>query len=460
MTRLNERFSGWWDAPSFVGDLVQQFTDRGKALASWGRAAPNLAAGDLTVIGELILSRRGEVSGALLAAATVESYEKASTQQRDVFMRSLLTRFGADHQQMVAATQVFLERRDEVSASALHAAAEPRRQELFRRINMAPNGTFTLVRMREHLLGMLPAEPELQPVDADFRHLFSSWFNRGFLELRAIDWKTPANVLDAIIRYEAVHEIHDWTELRRRLEPVDRRCFGFFHPQMRDEPLIFVEVALTTDIPSVVGLVLAEDRKPTAARDATTAVFYSISNCQRGLAGVSFGNFLIKQVVADLKRELPQLSDFVTLSPVPGFAAWLDKKRREEPPASIDPATRSTLAALDSDDWPDRSLEAQDALSKALLPLAAEYFLKAKRADGLPIDPVARFHLGNGAQLARLNFLGDRSQRGLKQSHGLMVNYLYRLGEIEKTHETYAENGEVTVSPGIRKLLRNHPGKA
>ena len=212
----------------------------------------------------------------------------------------------------------------------MHSAAEPRRQELIRRLNLAPGGTAALVRMREELLRALKEDRELEGVDSDFTHLFSSWFNPGFLVLRPIDWSTPANILEKIIRYEAVHEIGTWDDLRDRLEPPDRRCFAFFHPQLVDEPLIFVEVALTTAVPGAIGELLAEDRVPIPASEANTAVFYSISNCQDGLRGISFGNFLIKQVVEELKRDLPRLATFVTLSPAPGFARWLAEERKHE----------------------------------------------------------------------------------------------------------------------------------
>jgi malonyl-CoA decarboxylase len=308
--------------------------------------------------------------------------------------------------------------------------------------------------MREEVLDHLKAHPDLGDVDVDFGHLFSSWFNRGFLELKPIHWNTPANILEKIIRYEAVHPFAGWGDLKSRLAPSDRRCFAFFHPQLADEPLIFVEVALTAQIPGAVGPLLAQNREPIAPGTATTAIFYSISNTQRGLAGVSFGHFLIKQVVEDLKRELPTLKTFVTLSPVPGFATWLKRERSAEDSSLLDEDDRKTLERLDEPGWFD-SVATCSEVEDVLMPLAAHYFLHAKNAAGRPSDAVARFHLGNGARLERLNFLGDRSERGIRQAHGLMVNYLYDVAAIEKNHEAYAENGEIVASAAVRRHLKD-----
>lgn len=341
------------------------------------------------------------------------------------------------------------------AVSKLLKAAEPRRQELIRRLNLAPGGTASLVRMREALLTHIKDHPALKHVDSDFVHLFASWFNRGFLVLQRIDWTTPANILEKIIRYEQVHAISNWDDLRSRLAPSDRRCYGFFHPQLVDEPLIFVEVALTRESPAAIAPLLDLTRAPIAATDATTAVFYSISNTQRGLGGISFGNFLIKQVVEEIKRELPNVQTFVTLSPVPGFAAWLKRERASENSPLLDAASRATLEALDMPNWADDP-DLAEQVKTELLPLAAYYFLEAKGSRGHPLDPVARFHLGNGARLERLNFLGDRSEKGTQQSHGLMVNYLYALDKIEANHEAFAEKGQVASSSAVRKILPAH----
>jgi malonyl-CoA decarboxylase len=315
---------------------------------------------------------------------------------------------------------------------------------------MAPGGTAAIVEMRAVVLDLLDQDRELATLDADFLHLLSSWFNRGFLVIRRIDWSTSAAVLEKIIRYEAVHEIKGWEELRRRLEPSDRRCFAFFHPQLADEPLIFVEVALTGDIPGAIGPLLAPLREPIAAETASTAVFYSISNTQHGLAGVSFGDFLIKQVVEELRRDLPQLTTFVTLSPMPGFRHWLIRGVKA-PESGLVEDTRAAFASLGEDWVPDANTSA--ALEGPLLRAAAQYLLRAKTSGGQPVDPVARFHLRNGARIERINFAADASQRGLAQSFGLMVNYLYDLGEIEQNHEAFTATGEIAASSSVQKLL-------
>jgi malonyl-CoA decarboxylase len=306
--------------------------------------------------------------------------------------------------------------------------------------------------MRGQLLEVLARRDDLAALDADFAHLFSSWFNRGFLVMRRIDWSTPAVVLEKIIRYEAVHQIRDWDDLRARIDPPDRRCYAFFHPALVDEPLIFVEVALTRDIPAGIAPILAAKREPIEPDRATTAVFYSISNCQRGLAGVSFGSFLIKQVVAEVCREMPRLSTFVTLSPVPNFASWLARQRASTAPTLSEP-DRAALAALDGEKWWDKPAVTEQ-LREPLLRAAATYFMAGRTSGGAPIDPVARFHLGNGARLERLDWPADLSERGRRQSYGLMVNYLYDLGDIEKNHEAYAENRAVIAASAIRKLAR------
>src|SRR6202012_2867161 len=256
----------------------------------------------------------------------------------------------------------------------------------------------------------------------------------SFLVLRRIDWSSPAIILEKIIRYEAVHEIQDWDDLRRRIDPPDRRCYAFFHPALVDEPLIFVEVALTREIPPAITPILATGREVVEPDKMRRAVFYSISNCQRGLDGISFGNFLIKQVVEDLQRELPKLENFVTLSPVPGFMSWL----KQTPDIPLSDEDRALLIHLDTPDWTTNAELAQQ-LRAVLEPLAANYFLKARTSKGRLIDPVARFHLGNGARLERIDWLGDLSPKGLRESAGIMVNYLYRLDDIEKNHEAYAD---------------------
>ena len=438
---------------SFFGDLLSTISERGRSLMERREPRGERRAAEVIELAEQLLSRRGEASGVAIASEILAGYAGLGLEGRVAFFEALVHRFGQNQDRLERAIIAYGDTPGEETAQELHLAAEPRRQELFRRLNLAPAGTQSLVQMRSDLIAALEARPELSVVDRDLMHLFASWFNRGFLVVRRIDWTTPAHILEKIIRYEAVHEIRDWDDLRRRLQPSDRRCFAFFHPALGDEPLIFVEVALTREIPSAIGPLLAPVRTPLPAQKATTAVFYSISNTQKGLGGVSFGNFLIKQVVENLKRELPNLKTFVTLSPVPGFARWLERERKAEKSACLDAVAKETLVLVDETGW-NSDPEKVERVRAVLQPAAAYYFLKAKDSKGRPIDPVARFHLGNGARLERLNFLGDVSSKGLKQSHGFMVNYLYALDEIEKNHEAFAEKGTVAASPMVRKALR------
>lgn len=433
---------------SFLGDLLQTIADRGRAWIGPGRdAAPSPT--QLLDLCEALLSNRGEASGVRLAQEILTGWQGLAEADQRIFLHGLAAQFAPDVEALAKAIAAYQAAPSPAGAVKLHIAAEARRQELLRRLNLAPGGTLSLVRLREKLLDQPDGSGDYAALDADLTHLFTSWFNRGFLVLRTIDWNTPASILEKIIRYEAVHRIHDWNDLRRRLEPEDRRCFGFFHPQLNDEPLIFVEVALTRTIPDAIAPLLAEDRPPIPAREATTAVFYSISNCQTGLRGISFGNFLIKHVVETLSREFPRLTNFVTLSPVPGFAGWLARARQETSDL-LGTDDHSALAALDSPDWA-ATPEARKALEPVLLRAAAAYFLDAKDKRGRPVDPVARFHLGNGARLERLNPFGDLSAKGMKQAHGLMVNYLYRLDEIERNHEAFATQGDIVAAPAVSK---------
>jgi malonyl-CoA decarboxylase len=441
---------------SFFGELLQAISERGRALIDRARERRGVDATrseSLIELAEHLLSGRGEASGVALAREILARYAALTTGPRIAFFEALAGRFGPDMARMEKAIAAWRERPSDETAAEVHAASEPRRQELFRRLNLAPGGTAALVRMREQLMDVLVHRDDLKAVDDDFVHLFSSWFNRGFLVLRRIGWSTPAIVLEKIIRYEAVHQIQGWDDLRRRIDPPDRRCYAFFHPALVDEPLIFVEVALTREPPDAIAPILASGREVIEADRARTAVFYSISNCQRGLAGVSFGSFLIKQVVEEISRELPKLSTFVTLSPVPGFAAWLARERAAESSAVLSDADKTLLAGLDEPGWWSDA-EKSERLRDPLMRAAAWYFLRARNARGLPVDPVARFHLGNGARLDRINWLADTSERALAQAHGLMVNYLYDLDEIEKNHEAYAEGRTVVASGAVQRYMR------
>ncbi len=441
---------------SFFGELLQSISERGRALldrARDRRGVDSTRSETLIELCEELLSGRGEASGVALAREILARYSELTTGPRIAFFEALAQRFGPDPARMETAITAWRENPTDATAADLHAASEPRRQEMFRRLNLAPGGTAALVDMREQLMDALDHRDDLAAVDADFVHLFSSWFNRGFLVLRHIDWSTPAIVLEKIIRYEAVHTIHDWDDLRRRIDPPDRRCYAFFHPALVDEPLIFVEVALSRDIPAAIAPILATEREVVEPDKMRTAVFYSISNCQRGLSGVSFGNFLIKQVVEEISREMPKLSTFVTLSPVTSFAAWLKRERDAESSAALSEADKSVMAALDEPGW-WQDAEKAEVVQVPLMRAAAWYFLRARTQRGLPLDAVARFHLGNGARLERINWLADTSDKALSQSHGLMVNYQYDLDDIEKNHEAYAENRTVVASSSVQRLLR------
>jgi malonyl-CoA decarboxylase len=439
---------------SFFGELLQTISERGRALLARDRRGDASARSEsLVELCEDLLSGRGEASGVALAREILTRYGTLTIGPRIAFFEALAQRFGIDKGRMDQAIDAWRASPSDTTAAEVHVASEPRRQELFRRLNLAPGGTAALVSMREQLMDSLDHRDDLRAVDDDFVHLFSSWFNRGFLVLRRIDWSTPAIVLEKIIRYEAVHEIRDWEDLRRRIDPPDRRCFAFFHPAMVDEPLIFVEVALTRDIPAAIVPILAKDREITAIDKTRTATFYSISNCQRGLAGVSFGNFLIKQVVEEVSREIPGLQTFVTLSPVTNFADWLKRERAEEKSAALTEADKTALDALDQPGWWHNE-ETVARLRDPVMRAAAWYYLRARNRRGTPVDAVARFHLGNGARLERINWLADTSDRAMAQAHGLMVNYLYDLGDIEKNHEAYAEGRTVVASNAVQRLLR------
>jgi malonyl-CoA decarboxylase len=394
-----------------------------------------------------LLSERSEASGALVARQLHEMLGALDASDRHSLHRFLATEFQPDRAALRAAAERYLADTTAEAAAALARAADPPRQELLRRINMAPGGTGALLAMRSEIASCLRSEPELKLLDADLRHLFASWFNRGFLELRRIDWQTPAAVLEKLIAYEAVHEIKGWDDLRRRLAP-DRRCFAFFHPALPGEPLIFVEVALVQGLATGMLPLLAREADEGAARAqaerADTAIFYSISNCQDGLRGISFGNFLIKQVVEDLQAEFPQLKRFSTLSPVPGFRRWLMQRlaKGSDPDAAL-------LPELERDGWWHDSAQSEK-LRPALMRLCALYLT---RQPSIRIDPVARFHLGNGARLERINWLGNNSPRGIRESFGIMVNYLYDRGTIEDNHKAFVR-GTIVRSPDVDALLK------
>lgn len=375
-------------------------------------------------LAEALVGTDGEMSGQKLGRLILDRFKGMDDGERKSFFDHIATAMDFDPDVVRDALAAHEDQPSRKTYQRFAEAAEPRRQELIRRLNRVPLATGELVAMRSYLLGYTKKDPSLAALDFDFQHLFSSWFNRGFLVLRPINWESPAHILDKIIAYEAVHAIDSWDDLRRRLEPEDRRCFAFFHPAMADEPLIFVEVALTKGIPSSVQDLLSEDRGGILADDADTAVFYSISNCQAGLANISFGNSLIKQVAVDLSMAMPNLKTFVTLSPIPGLNAWLSDN-------DITPQPND----------PDR-----------IRNLAAHYLVNAKRDSGAPLDPVARFHLGNGALVHKVHAGADVSKKGKTQSSGVMVNYLYDLGKVSQNHERFATTGKISASSEIRSM--------
>ncbi len=406
---------------SLLADLLSTMFDRNTSYRSKTKYAQKPIA-DLIL--ELI-SNKGEVTGMTLARQIISNYREMKWEEKLDFFNILAYDMDIDASQVKIALKNYSETPSKASYGCFMIAAEPKRQELLRRLNQLPGSTADLVLMRKDLLKFAKENPQLAALDLDFKHLFISWFNRGFLVLRPINWRSPANILEKIIKYEAVHSIDSWDDLRRRLEPVDRRCFAFFHPSMPDDPLIFVEVALTNEISNSIQNILMDSRKTLELSEVNTAVFYSISNCQQGLAGISFGNSLIKQVVKDLSTELPYLTKFITLSPIPKFTYWLDN--------IADPYL----------------LKNQD-----LRQLAAYYLTEAKDGNATPYDPVAKFHLSNGAEIHALHLDADISDNGMAQSGGVMVNYLYDLSAIESNHERYTNENEIPMSSNIRNLAQ------
>jgi malonyl-CoA decarboxylase len=429
---------------TFLNDLLQSIGGSVRRRRPVRAASPLSAADRLASACTALMGRSGEASRIAVAEQALDAYGELDAAGKAAFFRVLLDDYSADRDAIRAAYAAWDAEPSEAALVDLFAAVEPRRQTLLRRLNLAPGGTLQLVRMREDLLAALRETLDLAPLDADFAHLFASWFNRGFLVMRRIDWNTPAAILEKIVAYEAVHEIRDWDDLRRRLDPADRRCYGFFHPATDDEPLIFVEVALCSGIPDAIGPLLTAGGNADADR-ADTAVFYSISNCQPGLKGVSFGNFLIKQVVRDLSLDLPQLRTFVTLSPAPGFAAWLA--------AGTNPEAQTLGAELAEGTWQTVG-EVRASLAPQVQAWAARYFVEAKTKSGAPVDPVARFHLGNGAAAHRINWPADLAPGALRRAHGVMINYLYELDAIEARHEAFVADGTIACGPEVRRALQ------
>ena len=383
---------------------------------------------------------KGEVSALGYAEFLMQHCEKLDEKELIIFFNLMRENFDISSLELSQAVDEYKVNSNSENLITLMKFSEPKRREIFRRCNGISRGTIRLVNLRKRLLGILKKNPELKAVDYDLVYLLKNWFNRGFLILRPINWETPAHILEKIIAYEAVHEINSWDELRLRLAPKDRRCFAFFHPAMQDEPIIFVEVALMKNIPSKIQDVLEEKRDFLEPDEANVAVFYSISNCQKGLSGISFGNFLIKQVANDLKFEFDSIKKFVTLSPVPGLRNWIKNKK---------PKFEMILEKF-------KKSEQFLKVEPSLMNCAGNYFLNSDRSDGMPNDPVARFHLGNGASLEQINYLGDTSLNGLNLSGGLMVNYLYDLDKVEENHEAYTSENKLNISKNAKKDLIQH----
>lgn len=374
---------------------------------------------------ESVMSSSGEVSSLVYAEHLLTLIETLDENDLVVFLKQLSENYDIDPETLSKASKEYSVNKTQQNLQKISQSSEPQWVELFRRLNTTPNGTVRLVRLREKIRSLVKSNPDIAFFDSSLLSLFKSWFNPSFLVLEKIDWSTPANILEKIIEYEAVHEINSWDDLRARLAPEDRRCFAFFHPLIPDEPLIFVEVALCNEIPKSINEVIKIDRDVIEYKDINTAVFYSISNCQDGLSGISFGNFLIKKVAHKLKQELDDLNRFVTLSPVPGLVRWLKTKSLEN---NLDDNTLMTQALI--------------------------YLTESEREDNLPNDPVAKFHLGNGAILEQINLNADESAKGIAQSKGLMVNYLYNLELLEKNHELFFKTKNVQESDGIKSLKK------
>ena len=401
----------------------------------------------ITLCNQLV-SKNGEATLFSLAKIILEDFNTLSEEQKKSFFLQFLDQFGVDRPILKKAL-IELNIDDEDQLRKLHQLIEPKSHELLRRLNQVPNGTSVLLKMRESLLECIKASPELKSLDSDFVHLFKSWFNRGFLRLERIDWSTSARVLEKIMQYEAVHDISDWEDLQNRVAADDRRLYAFFHPALPDEPLIFIEVALMDDTPNSIMPILDTSVKPIDPFSATTAVFYSISNCQMGLKSVSFGSFLIKQVVTEIEKEFKQIKHFVTLSPVPGLKKWSNK-----------------INLLEDKDLPENIINDISECCKDNKPnplvlnrLTYYYLTQIKRKNGQAINPVAHFHLGNGASLYKIHTDANVNQSALDDSWGVMVNYLYDLESVAKNHEDYANQEPVAVSSKLTKSIQNNKKK-
>ena len=390
---------------------------------------------DINKAADSVMSSSGEVSSIVFAEHLLHLINDQTDEELLVFLNYLLTEYDIDTESLLENVQAYQSERNQDNLNLISSSSEPKWIELFRRLNAAPAGTHKLIKLREKIKYLLTmGNLELESLDKGLLRLFKYWFNPSFLVLEKIDWSTPANVLEKIIEYEAVHEINSWDDLRARLAPSDRQCFAFFHPLIPEDPLIFVEVALTNKIPETIAEVIRIERDEIENDQINTAVFYSISNCQNGLSGISFGNFLIKKVAHKLRQEIDGLDNFLTLSPLPGLMRWLENN-----------------APLAYERCKNKTIEDNDLIQKTI-----KYLTESNRNDGLPNDPVARFHLGNGAILKQININGDLSNKGLDQSNGIMVNYLYDLDTVERNHELFVQTKEVLLSNELKSFKKKY----
>ena len=379
-----------------------------------------------------VMSTTGEVSSLVYSEHLLNLIEKLDDKSLYKFLNHLLSNYDIDTKKLTKDVKNYSSEKNDKNLQKIRISSEPQWIELFRRLNSTSNGTYRLVKLREKIRAM--NKPELKAFDSGLLKLFKYWFNPSFLVLEKIDWETPANILEKIIEYEAVHQINSWDDLRARLAPADRQCFAFFHPLIPNDPLIFVEVALTTGLPESIQNIIKLEREEIDIEDANTAIFYSISNCHNGLLGISFGNFLIKKVASNLKRELPDLNQFMTLSPLPGFMKWME----EYSPISFERCSEKNCG------------------DEELMKNAVKYLTKSERNDGMPNDPVSRFHIGNGASLEKINLNADTSEKGIMQSYGVMANYLYDLKVVEENHENFFKSKAVPVSNKIDLLKKKY----
>ena len=415
---------------SFFQNILSSVMKSTKRLNRFGLKSFGNLHNDINKAVESVMSTSGEVSSIVYAEHLLNLIEKQDDKSLIKFLQNLLLNYDIDTKKLLKDVKIYSSEKNEQNLKKIRSSSEPKWIELFRRLNSTTNGTFRLVKLRERIRSL--KEPDLKTFDSGLLNLFKYWFNPSFLVLEKIDWETPANILEKIIEYEAVHEINSWDDLRARLAPSDRQCFAFFHPLIPNDPLIFVEVALCEDIPKSIEEIIKIDRTEIDIEDANTAIFYSISNCHNGLLGISFGNFLIKKVAKNLKRELPELNQFQTLSPLPGLMKWMEE-----------------YAPITFERCSDKNCSNDELMKQTV-----RYLTESNRSDRMPNDPVARFHIGNGASLERVNLNADLSSKGLSQSYGIMANYLYDLDVVEENHELFFKNKIVQTSNLIKSIKK------